>query len=602
MQILVVEDSAADAELVQLHLQGALPTAVFSRAEDLEGALARLVDPVDLVLLDLGLPDSSDLEGLEAILALPDPPPVIVLTGNIDERRALAAVQHGAQDYVLKGSMSSEALGKAVLYAIERHRLKRRLEEETRSSRAWEESFRGIANNADGLVVVDGAGSILWANPVATALLGVERAADLVGERLPWDGTGEQELEGRVLQVRSGPTTWAGEPADVISVRDVTRRVRSEERVRQAQQLSLLGRVAAGVAHDFGNLLTGLLGHADMLRDEAADRPGLRGHVDAILRDLDYASRLTRQLRSLGSQQVVAPEPLDLNVLVSRAGGLLENLDATVTLEFDLAPALPLVLADPTELEQVLVNLVSNACQASDRTPVRVATGVSTDGLVQLVVRDHGPGMDPDTLARAREPFFTTRPTASGGPGHMGLGLAMVDDIAERNGGRLELQSAPGRGTEARVLLPMARAEQASPHSSGPRPLSRPPSETILLVDDEPVIRDVAQRALGRVGYEVLTSSSGPDAIELARAHDGPIDLLLTDVMMPEMNGRELADLLCAGHPGLRVLFISGFEERIVAPTGVLADGVGFLAKPFRIADLLAAVRDVLDDPDASIV
>ena len=341
------------------------------------------------------------------------------------------------------------------------------------------------------------------------------------------------------------------------------------------------------------------MGHADLLREETEGVPAAKGHMDAMIRDLAFTARLTNQLRSFGRQQVVAPRPTDLNILVESVSPLLNKLvGEDAVLQADLEPGLPPMMVDPTQLEQVLMNLVTNGRDAVERGGyVRVVTRRRGSAAAELRVEDNGRGMDASTLAKAAEPFFTT---GGGGdhssPASLGLGLATVQDIVDRCAGDLEIRSSVGEGTVVRVLLPSASGCTVSSVRSGEVPLPVEPTETLLVVDDEAVIRDLLKRVLEARGYRVLVAPSGPAAVDRVLGYAGPLHLLITDVMMPEMNGQELADTLRGLRPDLRVLYISGYEEHIIAPTGVLDEKVAFLAKPFRMADALDAVRGVLDD------
>lgn len=610
-RILLVEDDPAQAEFVSLHLARVLPQHgiqhTLTRCELLAGALARLADH-DVVLLDLALPDSVGLVGVEHILASEDPPPVVVLTGNEDMAMAVSAVQHGAQDYVLKQDIGAGALVKALLYAVERHRLKRSLQAQTATLERSEANFRGIAANADGLLILSENQTILWANHAAADLFGLPDVSDpsLIGQPFPIpvvpDDEIEVEHEGRLLELRVVETIWEDGFALLASARDVSRRAAAEEQLVRAQKMAVLGRLTGGVAHDFSNVLTGLMGHADLLLEAADGLPEVTSHATAIARDLAFAARLTNKLRSLGRQQVTAPEHIDVHAVVERAAPLLQDLvGEEASLRFDLGAPRAGVLMDPVELEQVLLNLVDNARRASSPGgTIRIVTARPAAGCFELRVEDEGEGMDEETLQRATEAFFTTRDAgvdAQGGTESMGLGLSTVQEAVARADGEFELESTAGAGTRARVRLPLASDERMASVRSGDYASGDPATETVLVVDDEGVIRDIVKKVLENRGYKVMTADSGPEALRRILGYAGPLDLLVTDVMMPEMNGRELADQLLALRPRLKVLFISGYEERIVAPTGVLEEGTSFLAKPFRMEDVLDAVRAVLDAP-----
>jgi signal transduction histidine kinase/ActR/RegA family two-component response regulator len=393
---------------------------------------------------------------------------------------------------------------------------------------------------------------------------------------------------------------------------DITERRTLEEQLRQAQKMEAVGQLAGGVAHDFNNLLTAIFGNLELARSEMP--PGSRGaeDLDEVRRAAERAAQLTRQLLAFSRKQVLRPRVLDLNTVVADSERLLRRvLPETVMLDVALAPNACIVRADPGQLEQVLLNLVLNARDALHNSAdgmITVETGEveldpasarawSTHGnapvpgiYVRLAVRDTGVGMSAETLAHVFEPFFTTKPVGRG----TGLGLATVYGIVTQSGGAMRVESAPGAGSTFTVLLP--RVTEPVEGSVQVRPGAPRGQETVLLVEDEAAVRATARRILERHGYNVVEARHGRDALLEWKEHEGHIDLLLTDLRMPEMGGRELADTLRAERPELPVLFMSGYVDGVPeASKDSLGQGKGLVEKPFTADALLRAVRDALD-------
>src|SRR6266550_6057633 len=383
-------------------------------------------------------------------------------------------------------------------------------------------------------------------------------------------------------------------------------RRRLEQQLLASQRLEAVGRLAGGVAHDFNNVLTAVLGSTELLILDTPPGAAKREELDIIREAATRAQDLIRQLLAFSSRQALKPVVLDLNHLVKNVGKMLRRLiGENIQLVTEPAAELDSLCADPGQLEQVLVNLAVNARDAMPQGGrLTIATGnfqvaegaavaVPPGHYVVLRVTDTGTGMDAATMERAFEPFFTTKPKGKG----TGLGLATVYGIVRQSGGHVEVESAPGAGTTFRVYLP--RVEAPLDAARGPSPVAAPAAgnETILVAEDERLVRVLAQKVLERAGYRVVVAVGGADALALAERHAGPIHLLLTDVVMPEMNGRELARRLAALRPGLRVLYMSGYADEAVAQHGVLDPGTAFLQKPFTPEGLAKKVRGVLDEP-----
>ncbi len=512
----------------------------------------------------------------------------------------------------------------------------------------------------DAIVAVDATGRIVLVNEQAERLFGYSRE-ELVGETVdvlvPEDARrvhrGHRDhylIEPRPRPMGAG-VALAGRrkdgsefPAEIslsafesddgplvsAGVRDVTERIeaqaerhrlmaeaereRLEAQLHQSQRLESLGQLAGGVAHDFNNLLGVILSYSSLVSAELATAAevdparwtGPRRDVEEIQHAAERAARLTHQLLAFARREVVRPQLLDVNAVVSDLEHLLRRtLGEQVELSIALGERLHPVLADPGQIEQVLVNLAVNARDAMvgggrltiETQNVLVDRPMPGDGdivlqgdCVCLRVTDTGVGMEPTVVARVFEPFFTTKGKGEGS----GLGLATVYGVVAQAGGVGTIESEPGRGTTVTIWLPVSDApvDADSPPPAGE---TRPAVETVLVVEDEDALREATRRLLVRNGFEVIIAANGPEAIELARAHGGPIDLLLTDVVMPQMSGVDVASRVRELRRGIRVLFMSGFAAPALGSRGRLEAGMTLLEKPFSEATLLEHVRSVLD-------
>jgi signal transduction histidine kinase/GAF domain-containing protein/ActR/RegA family two-component response regulator len=396
------------------------------------------------------------------------------------------------------------------------------------------------------------------------------------------------------------------------AIQDVGSRRRLEDDLRQAQKMEAIGRLAGGIAHDFNNLLSVILTYASHLVDALDPTDRHRADIEEIRDAGERAARLTRQLLAFSRQQVLRPQVIDLDEVVSGLGKMLARVlgeDILLAVHQSASDTRPTVLADRGQLEQVILNLVVNA---RDAMPEGGSLSLEIHGdercsanddrrCVVIAVSDTGMGMDSAILSRVFEPFFTTKEKGKG----TGLGLSTVYGIVAQSGGQVTIESAPGQGTQVRVFLPFCPEEEkgedppAAPTERDDERNERSRttgSETILVVEDEPQVRTLVRSVLARAGYRVLVAESGDAALKAAKEHGpGPIDLLLTDVVMPRMSGRELADRLVAEQPTIRVLYMSGYAEGATVQLGSLSSGAGFLEKPVTPNTLLSAVRRALE-------
>jgi PAS domain S-box-containing protein len=379
----------------------------------------------------------------------------------------------------------------------------------------------------------------------------------------------------------------------LLVMRNVTEQRALESQLLRTQRLEAVGQLAGGIAHDFNNLLTAISGYSEFLLEGLDEGDALRRDAEEIRRAADVAAALVRQLLAFSRRQMLQPRTVDLNAIVHRAESLLRRLiGEDIVLAVELAPMVPAVRADPAQVEQIIVNLAVNARDAMPQggtISLRTEAGVG-GRRVRLVVSDTGTGMDEHTRLHAFDPFFTTKEPGKG----TGLGLATVYGIVTQSGGTIELESQPGRGTTFRIDLP-ALPVLETPDDGGDASLrSAPGKETVLLVEDEDIVRSLTERVLVAGGYRVLSASHGQEALDLLATAGGEVDLLLTDVVMPGMSGTELAECLTAARPDLRVLFTSGYSTETVWERD--GDRTGFIAKPFTPEGLRQAVRTLLEE------
>jgi signal transduction histidine kinase len=388
--------------------------------------------------------------------------------------------------------------------------------------------------------------------------------------------------------------------------REMKQRHDLESQLVQSQKMEAIGRLAGGVAHDFNNLLTVILGYNEMLREHAKEDPIALDFTLEVLQAAERASALTNQLLAFSRRQVAMPRVLDLNQVVQHIDKMLHRIiGEDVELQLKLAAGLSPVKADPSHIDQVIMNLAVNARDAMpnggsltiETADVQLTEeyagsplGIAAGWYVMLAVSDTGTGMDELTKSRIFEPFFTTKEKGKG----TGLGLSIVYGIVKQNGGEILVYSEPGRGTAFKIYLPVALEAAEDRRTARGATQAVAATETILLVEDEHQVRNLTRAMLGRQGYRILDAGSAVEALTLARDTAVPIDLLLTDIVMPEMNGLELAKEIMAARPGIKVLFMSGYTDSAVVKQGILTAEMPFIKKPFTSASLHSKVREVL--------
>jgi PAS domain S-box-containing protein len=502
--------------------------------------------------------------------------------------------------------------------------------------RQSEQGFRSMIERTPYGIAVSRDEKFVYVNPAFARLLRYDDANELVGRapeelvpaelrevvreniRVNAEG-GNRSSSERPLRRKDGTLVrtrivgfqvyFEGEPASMGIFEDVSENRRLEDELRQAQKMEAVGRLAGGVAHDFNNLLTAILGHSELLQQSLQPGTAPRRQAEQIHRAALRGSQLTGQLLAFSRKQVLQPKVLDLDAVVGSMSSMLERLiGEDIELEEDLQPSLWPVKADPGQIEQVLLNLAVNARDAMPRgghllirtrnidAARAAAFGVEARRWVMLEVQDSGHGMSPETLTRVFEPFFTTKPRGKG----TGLGLATVYGIVTQSGGHISVESEPEKGALFRVLLPAAEEALTRAVSAEARAPLAGGGESILLVEDDADVRQFIHDVLAGHGYKVLPAKDGPEALTVARRFEGPLHLLLTDVVMPRMTGAEVATTLVRDRPDLKVLYISGYPGETMVKQGVLAPELRFLQKPFSVGDLTRRVRELLDTPAIS--
>lgn len=634
--ILVVEDDPAHAEAIMRSLELLAPRYRVRLAHSLhEAKLALSVECPALVLADLRLHDGNALEILPHAEF-----PVLVLTSQGDERTAVQAMRAGALDYVVKSPDALAELPRTVDRALREWRLQQERQRAERALRESEERFRVLFDSApDAQLIYEPDGRVLDANRAAERLFGRTRRellasrVDALGfhaqgglscaAQLRQHGAEPVSLwltsacgEPRDLELRTVSVQLSGRPVLLATVQDISARVhaeqgrrRLEEQLHHAMKLDALGRLAGGVAHDFNNMLTAIAGYAELMLRGGAGVAEYPSALQEILNASKRAAGLTSQLLAFSRRQMIEPVVFDLNALLENAMRMLQRLiGEDVALEFEPGAGLHLVKVDRNQIEQVLVNLAVNARDAmpaggslrvrtrnvnvseSERRDM-LETDVLAGEYVLLEVEDTGEGMDAETQQRLFEPFYTTKERGRG----TGLGLSIIYGVLKQNGGFVSVKSSLGEGTCFSVYLPRAEGAQSELATDGVSAAKVSGRETILLVEDEPAVRDVVARFLVNAGYRVITKGDAKAALALFEHNDMTVDLLLTDVVLPVMNGKQLHDRLSALRPGLRVLFMSGYTDDVLAKHGLIDPSVTLLEKPLTQAELLRAVRGVLD-------
>ena len=630
VRVLMVEDNDSDAVLIRRELGRLSPPPDVQHVRTQPAFVAALDGfAPHVILCDHNIPGFGGWEALElAQRARPDVP-FILVTGSLDEETAVRYLKDGAADYILKDRLVR--LGPALLEALERARQRDAL-------RRQERLLRQIIDANPSLIFVkDWSGRFVLVNQATAQVYGTtvdslvgktdadfNRNAEEVAHFLRDDRDVMSSGRSKIIAEEpvtnpAGETRWfqtikvplrrpeEGSATLLGVATEITERKRLEEQLLQAQKMEAVGQLAGGVAHDFNNILTAIVGYTDLLAGELGGNVRHLEDLEEIRKAARRAAALTRQLLAFSRKQVLEPRIIDMNDVVLNLDKMLRSLIAeNIELKTELADNLAAARADPNQIEQVIMNLAINARDAMpDGGTVTIETGNATlddayaaqhvsvipGEYVMLAVSDTGCGMDEKTKSRVFEPFFTTKPVGRG----TGLGLSTVYGIVKQTGGNIWLYSEPGKGTTFKIYLPAIAALPEDIGKVAPAEAVQRGGETVLVVEDDEQLRRLTHRALASQGYTVLEADRGSTALDIARRHKGHIDLLLTDVIMPDTNGRKLAETIRAARPGIRVLYMSGYPDGAIASHGMLEPGVAYLAKPFTTEAVTRRVREVLE-------
>ena len=630
LSVLIVEDNPGDALLIRTELADRGYNLAFTRVEDgpaMEAALGR--ERFDIVICDYSLPRFGALEALRILQKSALDLPFLLVSGTIGEERAAAAVKAGAADYIMKHNLSRLAP------AIERElRDAKARRDRRRTQQALERAqhLRALVleSAGEGIYGLDLDARTTFINGAAKRMLGWEGEnligwaqhrisghpeSTAAGQSCPdcaafVDGS-VQRMQSVTFRRKDGsafPVDYVSTPiredgrviGAVVTFSDVSERKRLEEQLLQAQKMEAVGRLAGGVAHDLNNLLTAMGGFSHVVRLQLGPEHPAGKHLEQIEEAARRAGLLTHQLLAFARRRPVTPRVFDANQRVLELDPMLRRLiDADIELITLPARNVGAIRMDPVQLEQVIMNLAVNARDAMPEGGKLIietasidehdahAAGLPKGSWVALRVRDNGCGMSEDVLAHLFEPFFTTKPVGKG----TGLGLATCYGIVTQAGGQIRAESRAGEGSTFTVYLPRVAEAVAQPAPSAELAVARG-SETILLVDDEPAVRSFAAYVLRDFGYTVLEARNGMEALRIS-ASAGVIDLVVTDLVMPQMNGKELVNKLTEAKPDVRALYVTGYAD---PDRGHETDSSLLLLKPFSPEDLGRKVREILDD------
>jgi signal transduction histidine kinase/DNA-binding response OmpR family regulator len=669
LKVLLVEDNPGDARLVRETFRDKTGVRI-THTESLAGCIETLEnESFDVVLLDLGLPDSNGLETVQTFVKKFPDTPLIVLTGLDDDEAGIAAVQAGAEDYLTKGLWAEQALPRAIHYAIERNEVSLQLKRLNKVLQAVRGVNHIIVRESDPAHLIKLSCEKLTNNGAfcfaMVCLFSQNRNSFSIATSLSYDEEAklkihemfkplcealdsDQVLRGTKLKdycskcpfnqifpdsekfvtrlecrgkvhgllsiARKNHVNPCDEEINLISqlandlafalnsIEDRRLRQNAEEEqkklqnhLHQAQKLESIGRLAGGVAHDFNNFLNVIIGYTEMALEKSEPDSELATDLKEVLKAGKRSTEITRQLLAFARKQLITPVLIDMNQAVKDAMKMLQRIiGENINIHLDLAKEPCLIKIDPSQLDQILANLCINAKDAISGTgKIAIKTCFSQEfkqnGLsgesgefVVLTVKDSGSGINEETLAHIFEPFFTTKAQGKG----TGLGLATVFGIVKQNSGFIKVSSEPNRGTSFDIFLPLQFGKPDHQDKVEEKSSELGNKENILLVEDDPIVLKMTKKILEKLNYQVFSANHPLEAIEHFNQNFENIDLLFSDIVMPDMNGVELAKALKARSEKLKILFMSGYNDEILSNSGFCKDNFDFLQKPFSKKDL----------------
>ncbi|HEY1172126.1 MAG TPA: response regulator [Verrucomicrobiae bacterium] len=639
LKILSVEDNPLDSELIGRALERGSLAAEMVRVETPESFQEQLHSrPPDIILADYALPRFSGSAALQLTRAHSPDLPFIFVTGSLGEELAIETLKQGATDYVMKERL--DRLVPAIQRALQEMSERQARREAEQALRQSEELYRKLVENArDGIFTLTPEGHVSSVNNACETMSGWTReqclgktfiefihpenlsaAKDWIQQTL--SGKNPPPIELR-LQANHGAgyvtlevTSTVIRDAEMVTgilciARDVTERRHLEEQLRQAQKMESIGQLAGGVAHDFNNLLTVIHGHAALMLGDVEFHSKHHEALREVARASDRAASLTRQLLAFSRKQPMQVREVDLNEAVSDITRMLQRvLGEPITLHCEYSPSIPSVKADQSMLEQVIMNLAVNARDAMPkggtltlRTHKVIRRSITSTDLTEahdgsyvcLTAQDTGTGIPPEILQRIFEPFFTTKEPGKG----TGLGLATVYGIMKQHGGWVDVQSTLGHGTSFTIYLPASTTPATAKEEKKIATKMASGNECVLLVEDEVAVRNLCRRLLERLGYTVLEAENGVAALEVWKKEKERIELLLTDMVMPEgMTGHELAETVRQDKPKLPVVLSTGYSPDTLSEQNLGEIGIHFLSKPYSPNQLADILRRALGKPD----
>ncbi|HEX7124878.1 MAG TPA: response regulator [Thermodesulfobacteriota bacterium] len=630
LRVLMVQDSEDDLRLVERQLRQGGYEPLLHRVDTPEAMAEALRERTwDVVIADYGLPRFSALAALKLLHEQRLDLPFLVVSGRIGEATAVAAMKAGAHDYIMKDNLARlvPAIEREIREAAGR-RERRRAEARLRASEA---RYRTLFESAlDAIAVWAESRRLVDANRAYCDLVGTSRD-DLLGEwHTPADAVAPEDRERFEAALGELESTGAlrGEFAiasrdggrrlvDVIGMRsapglflsimrDITERRSLERQLQQAQRMESIGTLAGGVAHDFNNILTGISGFADLALMRLSPAHPLHGDLLQIRKQAEHAAVLTRQLLAFSRRQVLERRQVDLNRIIGEVEAFLRRvIGERIVVDIRTSDRVESAYVDPVQVEQVLMNLCVNARDAMpgggrlvvesgsarlDADFCRVNAWARPGAYTFIRVTDTGIGMDEATMQSIFDPFFTTK-----GPGQgTGLGLATVYGIVKQHDGLIQVESEPGKGASFTVYFPVVEAKaERTPQRAAPP--ARGGHETILLAEDDDMVRELIVRTLEAAGYRVATAADGEQALEAFERHEDDVALAIVDAVMPKLGAREVYLELRARKPGLRFLVVSGYSVNAIDEQFVQENSLPFVQKPFSPSDLVRRVREILD-------